>query len=266
MPLKDQSQHSALATMGHNLPKHTAEESSATDKLARAFEESQLPLAQKLETFPRHVRRQDLSRFLAKYEVFQLSLGAHGSVVECGVFAGGGLFSWYHFAAILEPYNHSRRVIGFDTFTGFPSVSARDVEHGTSEHLHEGAFQTHSAIAGEIKRLLDIHDMNRPLGHIPRVELVEGDSRKTIPDYIERNPHLLISLLYLDFDLYEPTKVALDYFLPRVVGGGVVAFDELNCRDFPGETAAFLENADLKNVRLRRLPIDPYISYFVKAE
>jgi hypothetical protein len=263
MTSKDQT---SLEAMGHHLPKHTAEESSVTDELAKAFEESQLPLAQKLATFPRHVRRQDLSRFLAKYELFQLSVGAHGSIVECGVFAGGGLFSWYHFASILEPYNHSRRLIGFDTFTGFPSVAAPDIEHGTSQHLREGAFQTNSQIAVEIERLASIHDKNRPLGHIPRVELVQGNADSTIPNYLEKNPHLLINLLYLDFDLYEPTSVALKHLLPRVVGGGVVVFDELNCPDFPGETVALLEQVDLKDVKLRRLPIDPYISYFVKAE
>lgn len=265
MPSEDHTHNPALAAMGHHLPKHTSDEKCVTNQLAEAFEESQLPLAQRLETFPRHVRRQDLSRFLTKYEVFRLSLGVHGSVVECGVFAGGGLFSWYHFASILEPYNHSRRVIGFDTFTGFPNVTERDADHGTSEHLHERAFQTHSQIEVELERLVSIHDKNRPLGHIPRVELVEGNACVTIPDYIERNPHLLISLLYLDFDLYEPTRTALDHLLPRVVGGGVVAFDELNCRDFPGETAALVDRMNLSNVHLRRLPMDPYISYFLKG-
>jgi hypothetical protein len=37
-----------------------------------------------------------------------------------------------------------------------------------------------------------------------------------------------------------------------------------NCAEFPGETRALLETLDLKDVQLRRLPIDPYISYFVR--
>lgn len=71
--------------------------------------------------------------------------------------------------------------------------------------------------------------------------------------------------MYLDFDIYEPTKVALAKLWPRVVKGGIVAFDELNCAEFPGETLAFLESIDLAQVELRRFPFEPYISYFVKC-
>ena len=94
--------------------------------------------------------------------------------------------------------------------------------------------------------------------------MVAGDACKTIPDYVMQHPSLLISLLYLDFDIYAPTKAALDALLPRVVKGGVVAFDELNCVEFAGETTALLETLQLDKVELRRFPIDPYISYFIK--
>jgi hypothetical protein len=43
-----------------------------------------------------------------------------------------------------------------------------------------------------------------------------------------------------------------------------VAFDELNCPEFPGETQALLETLGLAGVRLGRFPFDPHISYFVK--
>ncbi len=132
--------------------------------------------------------------------------------------------------------------------------------------MHAEAFQAHAKIKQEIERLVALHDQNRPLRHIPKVELVEGDACKTIPKYIEQNPHLMVSLLYLDFDLYEPTKVALEKLYPRVVKGGLVAFDELNCPEFPGETIALLETVDLAEVKLRRFPFDPYVSYFVRGE
>jgi hypothetical protein len=184
--------------------------------------------------------------------------------VECGVFAGGGLMTWAHSSAILEPYNHTRRVIGFDTFTGFPAPHEHDFETGESEHLYDGAFQTSDLVFDELKDLAEIHDRNRPLGHIPKVELVRGDACETVPLYIQAHPHLLISLLYLDFDLYEPTKAALEHLFPRVTRGGIVAFDELNSPDFPGETIAMLESLGMPASPLRRLPFDPYISFFVK--
>lgn len=250
--------------LGLHARKHTPQERHALDELCAAFERSPLHLAQKFQAFPRHLRRQDIARFLAKYELFKLSIDAHGSVVECGVFTGGGLLAWAHFSAILEPYNHTRRVIGFDTFAGFPDTHAADTACGSSEHLHAGAFASHGDIQNEIRELAAIHDRNRPLGHIPKIELVAGDARETVPRYVHDHPHLLVSLVYLDFDLYEPTRAALEALLPRVVRGGVIAFDELNCPDFPGETTALLECLDLRNVELRRFPFEPYVSYFVR--
>jgi hypothetical protein len=253
----------SLMQLGHHASMHLPAEESVVNALCQAFENSRVPLAQRLETFPRHVRRQDLARFLARYEIFKLNLEIHGSVVECGVFAGGGLMTWAQCSSVLEPYNHTRRVIGFDTFSGFPTTHEKD-SSGTSEYLHKGAFDTSADIIQELNHLASIHDRNRPLGHIPKIELVHGDGCETIPQYLELNPHLLISLLYLDFDLYEPTKAALKHFLPRVVPGGVVAFDELNSAHFPGETVAFIEAAISATGPLRRFAFDPYISYFVK--
>lgn len=253
-----------IKSMGHHEAKHTIREKEGVQAFSQAFESSVVPLPQRLQNFPLHVRRQDITRFLTKYELFQLALPVHGNIVECGVFAGGGLASWLHFSSIMEPYNHTRRIIGFDTFEGFPSVHAKDTTSGSSEHLHKSAFNINQGIKEEIAGLVQLHDLNRPLGHIPKVELVQGDACKTISRYVDEHPSTLISLLYLDFDIYAPTKAALEHLLPRVVKGGVVAFDELNCPEFPGETTALLERFDLSDIALRRTNLDPHISYFVK--
>ncbi len=253
-----------LSKLGHHQDKHQPHEAIVIDDLTQAFIDSPLSLAHRLQSFPRHVRRQDIARFLVKYELFKLVLPVHGSVIEGGVFSGGGLMTWSHLSAILEPYNHTRRIVGFDTFTGFSDLRDQDVNAGISEHLQIGAFATHDSIMAEIHTLAAIHDRNRPLGHIEKIELVQGDATVTIPQYVSEHPHLLVSLLYLDFDLYSPTKTALEAFWPLMPKGAIVAFDELNCQEFPGETRAFLEFVGSRSVALRRLPIDPYISYFAK--
>jgi hypothetical protein len=73
----------------HNA-KHTNEEKTLVGNLSAAFNSSTLPLPLKLQHFARHVRRQDIARLIAKYEIFKLSLPVNGSIIECGVFAGGG--------------------------------------------------------------------------------------------------------------------------------------------------------------------------------
>ncbi len=63
-----------------------------------------------------------------------------------------------------------------------------------------------------------------------------------MPQFVAEHPHLLVSLLFLDLDLYEPTKVAIECFLPRMPKGAVIAFDELDNPMWPGETLALLES------------------------
>ena len=115
----------------------------------------------------------------------------------------------------------------------------------------------------ELEQLIKAHDKNRFLGHIPKVELIKGDVVKTIPEFVRKNPHLVVSLLFLDFDLFEPTKVALEHFYPRMPRGSVLAFDELDNPLWPGETTALLQTIGIRKLKIQRLDFDPYIGFAV---
>jgi hypothetical protein len=214
----------------------------------------------KMENFPKYVRRQNLTRFLALYEIFKRVLPIKGSVVECGVNHGFGIMSWAKFSAILEPVNLTRRIYGFDTFEGFPDLSEED-KAAASKHVRVGDLAADSF--DEINDLIAAYDSSRFLGHVNKVKLIKGDATRTIPSFVEENPHLLISLLFLDFDIYEPTKVALEHFLPRMPKGAVLAFDELDNPLWPGETLAMLEQHSKRGFRIERAEFDPYIGYAV---
>lgn len=219
------------------------------------------PTIEKLEAFPKFASRQSIAKFLTKYEIFKRLLTVNGSIVECGVLHGAGLLTWAKLSSIFEPANHVRKVIGFDTFSGFPSVSGADTRTGAFHALKEGGL-TGSNI-DNIREAISVYDLNRPISHIPKVELVQGDINETASAYLSDNPHLVVALLYLDFDLYEPTKKALEVFLPRMPKGSIIAFDELNAKIFPGETLAVLDTIGLRNLRIERFPFDSYVSYAV---
>jgi hypothetical protein len=70
-------------------------------------------------------------------------------------------------------------------------------------------------------------------------------------------------LAYFDFDLYKPTKECLEAIKPRLTKGSVVAFDELNDPDSPGETLALMEVFGLENITLKRYPYASRVSYFI---
>lgn len=214
----------------------------------------------RLHTFTKFVPRADLSRFLVKDRLFNQVLDVHGYIVECGVFLGGGLMSWAQLSSIHEPLNHVRRVVGFDTFEGFAAIHEKDAG-ASPEHAAPGGLK--APVFDELRESIRLYDLGRPIGHIPRVELVKGDALKTIPAYVKENPHLVVALLYLDFDLYEPTKAAIQAFRPLMPKGSIIAFDELNQKAWPGETIATHEVLGISNLRLRRFPFQPQISYAV---
>jgi hypothetical protein len=215
----------------------------------------------KLRNFAKYVPRQTLTMFLAKHAIFQRVLGVHGHMIECGVFLGGGLMAWAQLSAIYEPVNHPRRIVGFDTFTGFAGIHDKDRSDSNLECIAEGALSTDAY--KDVQEGIRLYDLNRPIGHIPRVELVVGDAVQTIPNYVQKNPHLVVAMLYLDFDLYEPSKVAIQSFLPRMPRGAVMVFDELDDAAWPGETQAVLEAIGLRNLRIERFPFASQISFAV---
>ena len=237
----------------------TNEEKEVGKNIEHIFNACPDPIEIKLENFTKYVRRQHLKRFLAMYEIFKLILPIKGSIVECGVFKGFGVMAWAKLSTMLEPENFTRRIYGFDTFSGFPSVSKKDknpVEKHTIGSLYANSYD-------ELEELIIEYDSDRFLGHLDKIKLIKGDVIQTIPKFIIDNSHLVVSLLFLDMDLYEPTKAAVEHFLPRMPKGAVIAFDEIDNPMWPGETNAVLDSIGINNMKLQRLEWDPYISYAI---
>lgn len=236
-----------------------------SERIEEHYQNCSGTFAQKMQSFPRFVSRQQQAIYLFKWELFKEILNVQGSIAEFGVFMGSGIFSFASFSSILEPFNYQRKIIGFDTYEGFDQISATDkVTKDHSSLLQKGGFYISDSIHQELTECAEILDLNRPIGHISKIEFVKGDILKTLPQYLENNPHLLLSLLYLDMDIYEPTKFALEQLYDRVVPGGVVAFDELNNPAWPGETKAYLEFFKGKGGKLKKCSFEPLRSYFVK--
>lgn len=236
-------------------------ESEKRAALGGYFMSSLGSVADRLANFPKFVPRPELTTFLARYEIFKQVLHVPGAIIECGVYLGGGLMTWAQLSSVLEPYGHYRRVFGFDTFTGFAGVGPEDAAQVNLDQARDGGLASNAEI--DIRRAIEIFDSNRPLNHIKRVELVVGDARDQIPLFVERNPHLVVGLLYLDFDIYEPTLIALKHLLPRMPKGAVLAFDELNDESYPGETIAVNEHVGLGNLRIQKFSFEPRISYAI---
>ena len=242
----------------YDVRKQTEKDRQYAEQLQAYFAGSLGAPLDKLRNFAKYVPRQVLTTYLARYELFKKVLDVHGAFVECGVFLGHGLMTWANLSAIFEPYHHVRRIIGFDTFAGFSTISEEDLGDNTDQAIVGGMA---ASAYDDLQECIRLYDLNRPIGHIPRVELVKGDAVQTIPQYARDNKHLVVALLYLDFDVYEPTKAALETFLPYMPKGAVIAFDELNQAAWPGETLAVFESVGLRNLRIQRFPFASALSY-----
>lgn len=194
-------------------------------------------------------------------ELYRRILRVPGSIAEFGVQWGRNLAGFHSLRSLYEPTNMSRHIFGFDTFAGFPSVSDRD---GDDEATRVGGLTVSEGWEQELEAILDAHQRLSLRPDNRRFQLVKGDVCETVPRFVEDNPHVLFALLYLDLDLYEPTRDVLAALWPRVPKGGVVAFDEVNLDLFPGETLALLESVDIGSHEVVRSPFGVYQAYVVK--
>ena len=202
-----------------------------------------------------------LSRILYLNNLYQQVVDVPGVVCEFGVQWGATLAQLINLRSIYEPFNHSRVIYGFDTFEGFPSVHEKDGGGSTP-----GDLSTPNHYEKTLEKILGIHESFAPLPHLKKFELIKGDASETSEQWLADNPHAIVSLAIFDMDLYEPTKNVLQNILPRLTRGSVLAFDELNCKFFPGETNALDEVLGINNLRLRRSPLHPFCSWAVYGE
>jgi len=205
--------------------------------------------------------RQTLSRLFYYQELYQHIIDVPGVIMEFGVQWGSTLTTLQSLRGMYEPYNHSRKILGFDTFEGF--VNINDKDGGYSDI---GDYAVGDNYAERLDNVLKLHEEMSPLPHIKKYDLIQGDVCKTVPKWLDANPYAIVSMAIFDVDVYEPTKIALESVLPRLTKGSVLVFDEINCQHFPGETLALQEVLKSNNIRLRRHPHQTFCAYAIWGE
>ena len=192
--------------------------------------------------------------------LFKETARIHGDIFEFGCRWGQNSALFSALRGIYEPFNRHKKIVSFDTFEGFPKLHSKDGKHNM---MVKGALSTVKDYDKYLYKILKLHEQLNPLNHIEKFEIVKGDTIKELPKYLKRRPETIIALAYFDFDIYEPTKKVLEIIKPRLVKGSIVAFDELNDRDAPGETLALLETFGLNSIKLQKFPFASRVSYFI---
>lgn len=151
-----------------------------------------------------------------------------GDIVELGVYTGNNSiqFMWQ---------TPQKKYIGFDTFKGY---TQEDIETSPNkEGLIDNANRWNHDKDETIKRIQSFKDRFE-LGDF---EIVEGDLKKTFPEYVESKKIKNIAMLYVDCNAYLPASVGIETAYPIMPPGSIICIDE---HQTGGETKAILEASE----------------------
>lgn len=193
-----------------------------------------------------------IAKLLSHWQLYQKSSNVPGEIVECGVFKGASLIRFATFRH-LTTMPFGKKIIGFDTFGDFP-----ETEYDGDIQNRENFVENAGGQSISVEELRTVFD-EKGIGD--NIDLVEGDINNTVPEYLDKNPELRISLLHIDVDIYEPTVTIMDYLFPKVVNGGIVILDDYG--DFDGESTA-VENYINDDYELHSMPHGVRGAYLVK--
>ncbi|MTV49688.1 crotonobetainyl-CoA--carnitine CoA-transferase [Heliobacillus mobilis] len=243
-------------------------ESSKDDRALRRrffelYKDCPIPEDEVLSNLGLFIARQKLARIMLMNDLYKMIVPIPGVVMEFGCRYGQNLALFSNFRGMYEPFNHSRKIIGFDTFEGFPHVDEKD---GNAEIAQQGFYSVPKGYEQYLHEVMDYHEKEAPLAHIKKFELVKGDCSQTVEKYLNDNPETVVALAYFDLDLYRPTKDCLSAIQKHLIKGSVLAFDDVNLHDFPGETIAIQEFFGLNSCRLLRSPYSGAFQTYMVVE
>lgn len=155
-----------------------------------------------------------------------------GDIVECGVWKGGNLILC---GLMLKKLNLDRTIWGYDTFTGMSEPTEYDYR------IYDHKLSTPSLIRDKWlanQKVQGVTDWNystkdevtsnfsREVG-TGNLKLISGKVEDSL--IVKSNLPEKISILRLDTDWYESTKVELEVLFPRLQKEGVLVIDDYGC-------------------------------------
>ena len=206
------------------------------------------------------MRSSALTKILYINELYELILDIPGVIMEFGIWWGQNIILFENLRAIYEPFNYDRRVVGFDTFEGYKSITDQDVD---SETIKTGGYTVSENYQNYLFDLIDFHEQENVLYNGRKHNLIKGDAGKTIGKFFKDEPHTVVALAYFDMAVYAPTKKCLEELRPHLIKGSVVALDELNSPEYPGETIALKEAWGLSGYTIKKSKFMPGRAYII---
>jgi len=156
-------------------------------------------------------------RLNALYNVAIHCNSLEGDFAEVGCHAGG---TSYMLASVMKP---DKKLFAFDSFQGLSEMVEQDKDASGNFQLKRGNF---------------VSDKDKTIKYLSifgdRVKVYDGWIADTLDNVSDRK----FSLVYIDLDIYEPTKMAIDFFWSRMVTDSYMVFDDYKWGSTIGVTRA----------------------------
>jgi len=200
-----------------------------------------------------------------------------GDIVEAGVYQGKSLLGM---ALMLKELGSSKKVYGFDSFSGFPPVYDQKDNFERFEELYSLGLISHEHLIDvrqnlEWRNYLSGQKVNSmtisgsgdfsltsseyvqkkiELLKLDNIVLVDGPFHETMIDVKDKVPVKIMCAL-MDCDLYQSYIATLNFVWPRLVAKGLIYLDEYYSLKFPGARIATNEfTASHSDATLERFP------------
>lgn len=147
-----------------------------------------------------------------------------GDFVECGVWRGGNLIL---VQKIFNKHFSNKSIYGYDTFEGMSEPTEFDVDHRNklAKTLLEKSNKKNDTlnIWAYVNKETVIKNINQNLSN-NKIKLIKGKVEQTLK--INENLPKKISILRLDTDWYESTKIELEILYPLLERNGFLIIDD----------------------------------------
>ena len=168
-------------------------------------------------------------RFFMLHQLMQIAcdkFGPTGDIAECGCWRGHST----HMLALIAERAGASDFHVFDSFEGLSDYGEKDT----------GGLAPKSRSAAQARQKLfaaDEEAVRSNLARFPFIELYKG----WIPERFGEIEDRQFKFVHIDVDLYQPYVDSIEFFYPRLLEGGVMAFDDCGSAGFPGARRAVEE-------------------------
>jgi hypothetical protein len=205
-------------------------------ELKSILADGEISLAETMLNYPAFVRRREITRLLADYDLFRMIQDLPGSIAELGVFLGAGLFTWSKLLETFVPGDRSRKVYGFESGGGYRDFAPED---GDPKPWIENVVGRKEVPDGYLERMVKLTNLDNLLPGVERCRVIPGNILETVQAFADGNQGTRLSMIFMDVNLYKPTLAGFRALYPLLVPGGVVAMNGYGSPPWLGETAAF---------------------------